>query len=396
MTDDENPPEDGRNGDGSEQDEPDDDAADDGGIRIAIDPSIFESLISFRDLQRTIASIDFSGVRAAQQAAAAFATRIPDIPMIQLDVQRLIGESVNFAALGELQKSIAAAALPDRTAWAESLARSLNIEALQNVNTVLAGVDFPAFATPQSATAEALTSHTQEWLKSFQAIDVQRLLESLDRWLPDNLRGVDDLEAVARIALDEGIPLSSVPRTAIVVRLVEAATPEDRLALLDTHHYDIIDDCADAVTEIPHQWAHECEEAIQALRVPLNGPAQSHAAGIIDSIVLCTLGSNGREMAKQRATEDWEDLAFRVAGESLALRPLYRALVTWFPNTGTPTPDHFARHATAHAVGQPGLFHARHALVAVMLAVSLTVQFWDDSSAVGGVLPEPPEDQPEP
>lgn len=392
MTDDENPPEDDRYGDGSEQDEQDDDAPDDGGIRIPIDPSIFESLIPFRDLQRTIASIDFSGVRAAQQAAAAFAARIPDIPMIQLDVQRLIGESVNFAALGELQKSIAAAALPDRTAWAESLARSLNIEALQNVNTVLAGVDFPAFAAAQSAIAEALTSHTQEWLKSFQTIDVERLLESLDRWLPDNLRGVDDLEAVARIALDEGIPLSSVPRTAIVVSLVEAATPEDRLALLDSHRNDIIDDCADAVTEIPHQWARECEEAIDALRVPLNGPAQSHAAGIIDSIVLCTLGSSGREVAKQRATEDWEDLALRVAAESLALRPLYRALVTWFPNTGTPPPDHFARHATAHAVGQPGLFHARHALIAVMLAVSLTIQFWDDPSAVGGVLPEPPDD----
>jgi hypothetical protein len=386
VTDDENPPEDGPDGDGSEQDEPDDD----GGIRIPIDPLIFESLIPFRDLQRTIASIDFSGVRAAQQAATAFTTRIPDIHMIQLDVQRLIGESVNFAALGELQKSIAAAAMPDRTAWAESLTRSLNIEALQNVNAILAGVDFPAFVTAQSATAEALTSHTQEWLKSLRAIDVQRILESLDRWLPDNLRGVDDLEAAARIALDEGVPLSSVPRTSIVVSLVEAATSEDRLALLDAHRDDIIDDCVDAVTEIPHQWARECEESIRALRVSLNGPAQSHAAGIIDSIVLCTLGSNGRETAKQRATEDWEDLAFRVAGESLALRPLYRALVTWFPNTGTPPPDYFARHATAHAVGEPGLFHARHALIAVMLAVSLTVQFWDDPSAVGGVLPEPP------
>ena len=334
-------------------------------------------------------------VRAAQQAAAASAVRIPDLPAIQLDVQSLIGESVNFAALGDLQKSIAASALPDRTIWAESLARSLNIDALHDVNTVLADADFPTFAAAQSAIAGALTSHTQEWLKSFQTIDVLRLVESLDRWLPHNLRSVDDLEAVALIALDEGIPLSSVPRTAIVVSLVQAATPDDRLALLDTHRTDVIDDCAYAVAEIPHQWARECEEAIQALRVPLNGLAQSHAAGIIDSIVLCTLGSHGREVAKQRATEDWEDLALRVAGESLALRPLYRALVTWFPNTGTPPPDHFARHATAHAVGQPGLFHARHAVIAVMLAVSLTVQFWDDPSAIGGLLVEPPADQPE-
>lgn len=389
MTEDEGPPKDDPNGGDDEQDKREGEDDDSGAIRIPIDPSVFESLIPFRDLQRAIASIDFSGVRAAQQAAAAFATRIPDLQAVQLNVQRLIGESVNFSALAALQKGLAATAFPDRTAWVESLARSLNIEALQNVSAVLADVDIPAFAAAQSAIAEALTSHTREWLRSFQTIDVERLLESLDRWIPHNLRGVDDLEEVARISLDEGLPLSWVPRTTIVVSIVEAATPEDRLALLDTHRDDIIDDCARAVAEIPHQWGRECEEAIRALLIPLNGPAQSHAAGIIDSIVLCTLGSNGRNVAKQRATEDWEELALRVAGESLALRPVYRALVTWFPNTGTPPPDHFARHATAHAVGQPGLFQARHALIAVMLAVSLTVQFWDDPSAASGVLPEP-------
>jgi hypothetical protein len=41
---------------------------------------------------------------------------------------------------------------------------------------------------------------------------------------------------VALMALDEGIPQNPVPRTAIVVSLVEAATPDDRLALWRRSH----------------------------------------------------------------------------------------------------------------------------------------------------------------
>ena len=45
----------------------DDDVEESYATRIPIDPAIFEALIPFRDLQRTIAAIDFSGLRAAQQ-----------------------------------------------------------------------------------------------------------------------------------------------------------------------------------------------------------------------------------------------------------------------------------------------------------------------------------------
>ncbi len=364
-------------------------------IRIPIDPAIFEALIPFRDLQRTIAAIDFSGLRAAQQAAAAFATQLPDLSALQRDIQALIAQSVDFGALAGVQRSLAGvSAVPriqEQTKWVQELAKSLDFGVLQRVNEVLATTNFPAHAAAQSAVAHVLKAHTEEWLKSFRTIDVKLLLEGLDRWLPDNLKEVEDLESVAELSLQEGLPLSWVPRSSIVQRLIDAARPEDRLALLDNYRDDIIEDCYAVLAGVPHQWARECEEALRALQVSLHGPAQSHAAGIIDSIVLCTLGAKGRELAKARASEDWEGLALRVAGESLALRPLYKALVTWYPNGGMPPPDHFARHATAHAVGQPGLFQARHALIAVMLAVSLTVQFWDDPTATGGVLPPPEE-----
>jgi hypothetical protein len=298
-------------------------------------------------------------------------------------------ESIADASLSSRQalESIADASLSSRK-MLESLASSVNTDALIDANALLSAANLPAVTAAQSALSDVLNTHTHEWLRSFQTIDFQKLLEGLDRWLPDNLRGTVDLEAVASIALDEGIPLCWVPRTEIIQSLLDADTPEDRLTVLDDHRNEIVDDCAQVLADVPHQWARECEEAIAALRVPLDGPAQSHAAGIIDSIVLCTLGTKGRNLAKSRAKEDWEDLAIRVVGENLVLRPLYRALVTWYPNSGTPIPDHFARHPTAHAVGQRGLFQARHALIAVMLAVSLTVQFWDDPAAVDGITPE--------
>lgn len=359
-------------------------------IRLPIDPAIFESLIPFRDLQRTIAAMDFTGIRAAQQAAEAFATQIPDLAALQNTIQTYIARSVDFSAIAAIQRNFANLPLPqilEQAKWAEGIAESLNLPALQQANDLLAATNFPGLTDTTSALAVALAAHSQDWLKTFQTIDIARLLEGLDRWLPENLRELDDLDAVARIALDEGIPLSWIPRASIVQQLVAAANYEERLELLDAHRVDILADCDAALANVHHQWAQECRDATRALRVGLDGPAQSHAAGIIDSIVLCVLGpKNGRQLAKQRAVEEWDDIALRVAGENLALRPLYRALVTWFPGSGTPPPDYFARHPTAHAVGQPGLFQRRHALIAVMLAVSLTMQFSDDPASAAGLL----------
>jgi len=392
--DDEDAPEDEET---SDREDEDDSEVDPPKLRSLIDPAIFRTLIPFQDLQRTVAAIDFGGIRAAQQAAAAFASQLPNLDSFQKKIQEQIAHSVNFSAIADLQRARARIEIPkiaDQAKWAEGLAQAVNMSALQQANDLLASTKFSAIADAQSSIAAALSAHSEQWLKSFASINIARLLEGLDRWIADNLREVDDLEVVAEIALEDGIPLCWIPRTALVERFVAATTPEDRMEILDDCREDILADCDAALTAVPHLWARECADAISALRADLDGPGQSHAAGIVDSIVLCTLGpKNGRQVAKDRAVEDWEGLALRVAGESLALRPLYRALVTWWPGTGTPLPDHFARHATAHGIGQPGLFQRRHALIAVMLAVSLTVQFWDDPASADGLLPEDANDE---
>jgi hypothetical protein len=106
----------------------------------------------------------------------------------------------------------------------------------------------------------------------------------------------------------------------------------------------------------------------------LDGPAQSHASNVIDSVVLALHGKNGRDNAKAPAQAVFDDLPLQLAAENLTLRPLFCAFTTWWPSSGVTPPEHFARHPTAHAAGHAGVFFPRPAPAAVMLATSLTVQ----------------------
>ena len=148
---------------------------------------------------------------------------------------------------------------------------------------------------------------------------------------------------------------------------------------------DILDDCEARLDVIAHEWSVQCREAISALRLGLTGPAQSHAANIVDSIILSRFGKRGRAAAKERAAEEFGVQLLRRAAEYLTLLPLARALTAWRPDGDAPPPDHFARHATAHAVGHRGVFAPHFAMTAVMLATSLTVQFASREATTGGV-----------
>jgi len=359
---------------------------------LGIDPKIFESLLPFRDLQRTIAHIDFDAVRAVQMAAAStWTTALPDVDAFQESLRSQLAKTIDFGAITKLasqylRPDIAHSLADQHQNLAKGILSSLNLPALQMAQKMITEQHFPALAASQNMLSEAFTAHYTDIFRTLATVDVSRLLDQLDRWLPFNLRGVENLEEVARIALEEGLPVGWVPRASLVMGLVNASSPEERLQLLLAHREEVLDDCLAAVSAIPHHWARECEAAVGAMRAQLDGPAQSHAANIVDSIVLWVLGKKGRDIAKSKAQEDFDDLGLRVAGEALVLRPLYLALTTWWPETKTPPPGHFARHATAHAVGYPGLFAESHVLVAVMLAVSLTVQYWDEPSAAAGLI----------
>lgn len=166
-----------------------------------------------------------------------------------------------------------------------------------------------------------------------------------------------------------------MPRCDIVNDLVAASDAEGRRAILDDRLDDILVDCDEALESITTEWARQCRAAIAALRSDLDGPAQSHASNIIDSVARAISRPHGPDHAKKRAKEVFDDLPLQLAAENLTLRPLVQAFVSWWPKPGLRPPAHFSRHATSHAVGHDGVVERRHALIAVMLATSLTVQF---------------------
>lgn len=345
------------------------------------------SLDAFAAIQRSLASIDFSAIQAAQRTfeqAGAFKRIIE----AQEAIAKNFARSIDFSRIAATHKAIvdtgvATQAMVAQKQWAEALANSVDFSALNRAVSSSAALD--EWARTSTAFNESLRKQTELFARiaegitfKLPTIDFSGLLAALDRWLPVNLRDVVALDVVATVALDEGIPLSWVPRTEIVVLLIDADGPAARVGILTDRREDILDDCEQALAPIAHEWAVQCHSAIAAMRGNLDGPAQSHASNIIDSIVLGLHGKNGREHAKTQAREDFDELPLQLAAENLSLRPLFRAFTTWFPHTGIDPPDHFARHATSHAVGHAGVFAPISALVAVMLATSLTVQYARD------------------
>lgn len=351
------------------------------------------SLDAFAAIQRSLASIDFSAIQTALRAFAQ-AGAFEQIIEAQEAIAENFARSIDFSGIAATYKAIvdagaAGQAMTAQQQWAESLANSIDFSALNRAVSSSAALD--EWARTSAAFNESLRKQTELFARiaegiTFQlpTIDIPGLLAALDRWLPVNLRDVSALDVVATVALDEGIPLSWVPRTEIVVLLIQADGPSERVGILTDRRDDILDDCEKALAPIEHEWAVQCRSAIAAMRANLDGPAQSHASNIIDSIVLGLHGKNGREHVKSRAREDLDELPLQLAAENLSLRPLFRAFTTWFPNTGIDPPDYFARHATSHAVGHAGVFAPIPALIAVMLATSLTVQYALDEPCTDG------------
>jgi hypothetical protein len=376
MDDDEQPtdPDD----DGDEEDSYDEDLDDSPALRSALE--------AFRQNQRILASFDFGAIDAAQRAIA-------DSGILRaIDA---IEKSVNFSALQDVAKSIQAAssfaAIPVvDTKWMDQLTKSLDVSAFTRANDLI--LNNAAFLAARQHQADVLASIaaqldysalTKQLSSLLDGVDWAELQKAVESWLPPNLRSAHDLDKIAQLSFDEGLPLAWVPRAEIVLELTSAATPEDRLLILLAHFDNILDDCEGALAGISHDWANQCRTALSGMRQPgLEALSQSHAGNIVDSIVLAILGGDhGRQVAQQRASEPYDDLPLHVAVENLVLRPLHHGFAQWHAGNSDPIPTRFARHATAHAVGQPDVFTREHALVAVMLATSLTCQFWDDPGA---------------
>jgi hypothetical protein len=208
---------------------------------------------------------------------------------------------------------------------------------------------------------------------------------------------VDYTMAVA-LALEEGIPLAWVPdHDTVLMLLAVPAGPDrrfvlrailaDRRAIILDHCDAVLDELADGM-DIPatrQRMIEVARQAIQALRADLPAPAQSAAANLADQLLRHLFvpidgGRNLYRTTSNRVTDLSQQFTYlsvhflAILREFATLMPVPKSLTGWWPDKGMELPDTFSRHATAHAIAEPGQVNPVNALIAIMLAVSLLCQ----------------------
>ncbi|GAB2858758.1 hypothetical protein GCM10022221_67840 [Actinocorallia aurea] len=270
------------------------------------------------------------------------------------------------------------------------------LAALQTTLTAVLGPALTRFAEQVkliSLTHTQVATGMMEGLKPlFETLSKLRLPEGWapPNWGADNPYGevVGDrrLETVFSILLDDGIPLSYVPRKDIVQKLVAADGRAERVGILVARTVDIVEDCRLVLAEVTQPelsgLAGAAAVAVDALDHGLHGPAQSHASNLFDRL-LRDLAKRGLLVPAQQkyvyktmqtslaAHAVGEGMTFSQFRTATAVSPAVQALAEYWPDKGDPVPAVFSRHATAHDVHNPVQVNAGNALIAVMLVVSL-------------------------
>ena len=203
--------------------------------------------------------------------------------------------------------------------------------------------------------------------------EIRELLD-VDRIHPD-IRFIESelLAAMLVVTQQEGIPVIGVVPREVEDELLYASDAPERSRILALRKEEILTHCLSRLSYIQGELAHQCRNAVVALREGRYSAAQALAACVSDSTLIALYGRNGSQTAKEYARQDVMSLPLHQVRENLVLKPIDHAFTTWYPDQGLPMPDHFSRHATIHAVGHPGLFSEEKALIAVMLATSLTL-----------------------
>ena len=245
---------------------------------------------------------------------------------------------------------------------------------------------------------EAIRGHQIQHAAMMQAFlpDVRRVTErlnriaevasrtSLDVW-PGNLRGIEGLtfDSVRQILLEEGIPLSRVPRHSIAKALLQAPSASHRRAILGRRWSAIADDCEELLLGCVAPAIEEDRDfalnAVAALQDGHSAASQALSGNLLDSMLTKHFRSERVVLVPSRKVQTPSGYDAFVLDKFWALAPVWAVYKRFFPDKGDPVPRHFARHATAHAVSR-SQFSRRNAVQAVMVATSL-IGYLDRSPA---------------
>ncbi len=219
--------------------------------------------------------------------------------------------------------------------------------------------------------------------------EIVRLLAEYQHLMPTNLRGRPALVVAMRDPESSGVPIAWVVPPDLAIALVyDCADEPAQVALLMEEQERILSYCRGALAQLDFVAAAETRASIEALVDGHFGPAQSHAANIIDSVLLGVgaplkpAEARRQVLARAELTSDPTEPA-RAYVDSIVLRPLANAYIRWFPGGDEPAPPRFARHVTAHGAHIEDVFRSEHALVAVLLACSLCIHYRNELTAPG-------------
>lgn len=207
-------------------------------------------------------------------------------------------------------------------------------------------------------------------------------------WPKGALSRIEDIETILE---EEGIPIVHIPRSEIVTELMDAATFDDRLTIIDARADDIAEDCKAALSGVLHgSIEKQTPLAIESVETFLAGryaAAQALAVLVCDTYLKLYLG--GEASTKKGGTRNitYPEMAAKVAIDKTmngpiglvlnifyAFAPVASFLVEWWPdkpNQGPP-PTTLSRHVSVHSANTE-FMTKRNATVAIMLVASLTV-----------------------
>lgn len=188
--------------------------------------------------------------------------------------------------------------------------------------------------------------------------------------IPSNLRSgpLTRIEPLGELSRQSGVAVVWVIPPAHIDALLAAPDP---IAFVSAHREPILEHCDDLLDRHPADPSTAAAEVLEALQAGCWPAAQSHAANVIDSLILPEYPRRADVVVEaSRSLTGEEEL--RAYMRQFALLPMIRAYRPWHP--GDPQLEGFSRHATAHAVHQPWAVTPDNALIAAILAVSLAIE----------------------
>lgn len=237
-------------------------------------------------------------------------------------------------------------------------------------------IDFSKILNPLESASKRLSAEhklleeksRESLIDSFKRLNYPPYCEETDV-LPPNWGGleVDDFAILETLLLDEGLALAWVPDTALLQKLLEAKTQQERRDVLDKDWESVAHSCQSLLEGISStKYDEHLEFATEIVETLLSGHApasQALAANLLDTL-LCyefTYKGKGKKMRRDKrpSTNSLQ------AKKNMVYGGIWGCFQKYQIDEGDPIPLEFSRHASAHGVSHRQ-YTRPNALIALM------------------------------